>query len=379
MTGARRTPHIPSFCTADLTPIGGRLSDRPEDFVVDEVLPFEPSGSGEHFLVRVCKRGFTTQDAVRLIARAAGVGANEIGSAGMKDKHAITTQWLSTPARGVPPEGWDLPDGLTLVQWAPHNRKLRTGQQLGNRFTIELVGVSEDALARASAICSRLESEGLPNYFGEQRFGRGGDNLEQAFRWLTTGPVRGRQAHFYQKLYPSVLQSEVFNRYVSRRRELGMGHLLQGEVVRLQGTAAMFVVEDPSAELPRLTARDIHPTGPLPGPKIKPASGEAEQLEREILEDVGLGESELTRLGDAAPGARRDVMIYPGPIELAQPAEGRLRLSFYLPSGSFATQLVRELTRAAWLEERRPTTSIQQPSPSDSAPEPSEADPVPAP
>jgi tRNA pseudouridine13 synthase len=325
-------------------PIGGALGPDLDDFVVDEVPAFSPSGGGAHLWVQLEKRGWTTPDAIRAIARAAGVPEREVGSAGMKDKHAVTRQWLSLPS-ATDPGAWQLPEGLMLIAQTRHDKKLRTGQQKGNHFRIRLVGIEPESLERAQEICAELLTRGLPNYFGAQRFGRGGDNVPRAFEWLARGaPMQGKRARFYSKLYASVIQSEVFNRYLTLRSELGLDRLLAGEVVRLEGSASLFVVEDPARELPRLSAGDIHLSGPLPGPKTRAAERDALALERRILDELALDEALLATLARHAPGTRRDLVVIPAELSCRPLENRRLELEFFLPSGSYATELVRQLT-----------------------------------
>jgi tRNA pseudouridine13 synthase len=337
--------HQPQPLSLDLPAAGGAVGPEPEDFLVDEIPLFEPEGSGEHCYVLLRKRRWTTPDAIRALARAAGVRERDVGSAGLKDKHAVTTQWLSLPGAAAPAESWQLPDGLELVQVSKSGRKLRTGQQRGNRFRIRLTGVSEGALERAQAIAARLAERGLPNYFGAQRFGHGGQNLEQALGWLSAGAsTSGPRARFLRKLYPSVIQSEIFNRYVTARLERDPTRLLDGEVVRLDGTNSLFVVDEPEREQPRLAARDLHPTGPMIGPKSKQAERAALELENAVAAGVGLDAESARLLARLAPGARRDVLVWPGSLEI-QALDGALVLAFSLPSGSYATQLISEFTR----------------------------------
>src|SRR6185369_3264042 len=164
---------------------------EPEDFLVDEVPAYAASGKGEHQYVLVRKRLLTTPELVRRVARAVGVNERDIGYAGLKDKYAITTQWLSLSSKTAVTPELDLGPGVEVLQVTRHDNKLRTGHLLGNRFTITLVGVHVDALARANAIAERLRDQGLPNYFGAQRFGHGGRNLTDAISWLARGG-RGR-------------------------------------------------------------------------------------------------------------------------------------------------------------------------------------------
>jgi tRNA pseudouridine13 synthase len=346
------SPHEPPFGSAELPAPGGRIGPEPEDFVVDELPAYEPSGAGEHVWVQIRKRGLTTPDAIHALSRAAGVPEREIGSAGMKDKHAVTSQWLSLPA-STDPSSWVLPDAIELLAHTRHETKLRTGQQRGNRFRIRLIDVAPGALERARAIGNQLERAGLRNYFGGQRFGLRGENLSRALGWLAQGaPMRGKKARFYAKLYSSVVQSELFNRYLTARAELGLERLLAGEVVRLDGSGSLFQVEDPAREAPRLVARDIHPTGPMLGPKTRAAAGEPMALERRVSLELGLDDRMLAALGRHAPGARRDLIVFPGDLEIVALDSERLELAFFLPSGSYATELVRQLTRESLLARR---------------------------
>ncbi len=340
------TPLELPFATADLPGVGGRIGAEPEDFRVDEVPLYFPSGEGEHWYVRIRKRRLTTRAAVAQLARAAGVRERDVGAAGLKDKHAVTTQWLSLPRTPLSPERWTMPEGIELVEFSRHNNKLRTGHLTGNRFTIGLVGLDNAALVRARAILDRLVRSGLYNYFGEQRFGMHGDNLERALAWLRGDERLPRhQERFLTKFYPSVIQSEVFNRYVTLRAARGLEQLLPGEVVRLDGSGALFVVEDPEREAPRLEARDVHLSGPLVGPKMLRAQRLASELEQRAERDAGLSPNDVTELGRHVPGGRRDVLVFPKQAELVW-RDDRLVVSFELPAGSYATVLVRELTRA---------------------------------
>jgi tRNA pseudouridine13 synthase len=348
-----RAPHEPPLSCADLPATGGALGPAPEDFVVDEVLLHQPSGEGEHLFVRIRKRELTTQDALEAIARTAGVHPREVGSAGMKDKHAVTTQWLSLPSSTRPVDGWQLPEGLFVLESTKSVKKLRTGQLTGNHFRLRLTNVPAGGLGRALAIAERLRSAGLPNYFGAQRFGAGGGNLARALFWLSRAPVpRGKRGRFYFKLYPSVVQSEVFNRYLTLRRELGFERLLDGEVVRLDGSGSVFVVDDPERERARLEARDIHPTGPMPGPKMKRAEREAAVLEERTRREAGLAPELEAALGKLVDGTRRDLLVWTKDLAVSEPEPGTLELSFFLPAGSYATGLVRELTRGPFFGER---------------------------
>jgi tRNA pseudouridine13 synthase len=342
--------HEPAVAHPDLPPIGGRVGPEPEDFVVDEVPAYPASGKGEHQYLRVQKRLLTTPELVRRVARACGMNERDVGYAGLKDKYAVTSQWLSVATKKVLSPELDLGPGATLLELTRHDNKLRTGHLLGNRFSITLIDVHEDALGRAQAIAERLRDEGLPNYFGAQRFGHGGRNLPDAISWLSRGG-RGRN-RFEQKLFPSVVQSEVFNRYLSARLALGKQQLIEGEVVRLEGAGAMFRVDDVAKEQPRFAARDLHLTGPMPGPKLRPAAGAALALEQRIGSELGLDENMLDALGRQAPGTRRDLL---SPLrdlsveDVTDRGTRALRLVFTLPAGGYATEVLRQLTHEPFL------------------------------
>lgn len=341
--------HQPPVAYPDLPATGGKVGSTPEDFVVDEVPLYAASGKGEHQYLHLRKRLLTTPDLLRRLARAAGVNERDIGHAGMKDKHAVTTQWVSVQSKQELSTSLDLGPEAQVLAVTRHDNKLRTGHLLGNRFAITLLGVHEGALERAQAIAARLRQDGLPNYFGAQRFGQGGRNLPDALRFLQRG---GRSRNrFEQKLMPSVVQSELFNRYLSARLALGARQLIAGEVVRLEGAGAMFRVDDVAQEQPRHDARDLHLTGPMLGPKMRPAAADALALEQRLTAELGLDEAMLGALGRLAPGARRDLFA---PLELTLEAvtdrdEPALRLAFTLPAGGYATEVLRQLTHEPFL------------------------------
>ncbi|HEX7668755.1 MAG TPA: tRNA pseudouridine(13) synthase TruD [Polyangiaceae bacterium] len=352
-------PAIPPIATSDLPGVGGAIGPAEEDFVVDELPLYAASGEGEHLYVRIQKRGLTTRDAVRALADAANVPVNEVGTAGMKDKHAVTTQWVSLPARRAGArESWkELPESLSIVETSRHGNKLRTGHLAGNRFRIRITGITGDSLARATAILDRIRERGVPNYFGAQRFGRDGEGLSTALEWLRgeagVGPRRRAQA-FERKLYTSVVQAEVFNRYLTARIARGLSEPLPGEVVRLEGSGSLFVVEDTAREMPRWAARDIHPTGPVAGPKMRAAREEPLAMEEEALAALGLDERMRTALGRHGDGTRRDLLLWPKEMTVEESGTDALTVQLVLPSGSYATVLVRELTRETFFRGDQP-------------------------
>lgn len=315
----------------------GQLKRSPEDFQVDEVLGFEPSGEGEHYLVQVRKRGLNTADVARELARHAGVAAAAVSWSGMKDRQALTSQWFGVhiPGREVDWSGFSLP-GCELLSWGRQLRKLRTGSHVANRFLIRLRAVEADR-SDSEWRLEQLTLRGAPNYFGEQRFGRAGNNLAAAQRWFAGGRAPRRNE---RGLLLSAARSEVFNRVLAQRVCDGSWEqALPGEVLILDGRGSLFLATGDEQE--RLQRGEVHPTGPLPGEAgALQVQAEVAELEAAVLaEHAALCEG-LCRQRVSA--ARRALRLWPRDLEWAWEGED-LRLSFTLARGCFATSLVREL------------------------------------
>lgn len=367
----------------DLPATGGRLGPDPEHFLVEEIPAYEPCGDGPHWMVCVQKRMLTTPDLVRFLARASGARPRDVGVAGMKDRVAVTSQWVTLPVQGTrAPETWQLGEGMEVLSVSRHTNKLRTGHLRGNRFALTLVDCDLEAAARAlpdaagqgpegllGAWTSRLAERGFANGFGPQRFGRGGSNLAAAIDWLAAGAPAGRMPRSRRKLLASVLQSELFNRYLAARVALGLDRLLVGEVVRLAGAGAHFVVEDVEAETKRLREADVVPTGPMFGPKMMTAAGEAAELEAATLAGLGITAEDLDALARWAPGTRRDLLTWPAELAIevasspSKVADATSRPSLIvrmrLEPGGYATVALAELTGA---DPRAPRAAGQAPA-----------------
>ena len=327
--------------TGNSTADGPRLRESPEDFVVDEVPLYEPSGEGSHTFLRVEKRMRTTDEVARALARAAGVRAGDVGYAGRKDRMAVTRQWFSVP--GLEPGqalGLELA-GAKVLEAIAHQHKLRTGQLKANRFSLCVRGVDEQHLERAQRALRTLSQLGMPNRFGEQRFGRDGDNAERG-RELLLGKVRAvdrRKARFLV----SALQSAVFNR-VLEQRPLRLDELEAGDVAMVEASGGLFHVEDVERENARAAAFEISPTGPIFGRKSKEATGRPGEREAAACEALGVPpRSQLQPpRGIRIPGTRRALRVRPVGFEMDCELDV-LQLKFELPRGAFATVLVEEL------------------------------------
>lgn len=308
-------PIAPPRAYAQLS-IEGVVRRCPDDFRVDERAAFEPSGEGEHLFLRIEKRGLNTNDVAANLARTFAVAPTDVSFAGMKDRHAATRQWFSvrTPrdAQHVPAAN----DGWRVLESARHARKLRRGDLVGNAFGIRVHDVmgDRDALARR---LDDLRTHGVPNYFGEQRFGRNGANVERARAWICKRP-RPAVSAFQKGLHLSTARALLFNAVLGRRVEArSWDRLILGDV-----------------------AVDGSPTGPLWGRGRSAATEDALQTETDALVVHHEWLDPLEHLGLSQE--RRTLALRPLNFEWSIESD-RLELSFELAAGQFATALLREL------------------------------------
>jgi tRNA pseudouridine13 synthase len=393
------------YLTQDLAGIGGAIKERIEDFAVEELPLYAPSGDGEHTFFEIRKTGLSTFEAVRAIARALGVSPTRIGYAGHKDARAITCQVLSV--EGVPPDAiaaLDLPN--IRVMWAErHRNKLKIGHLRGNRFTIRVRNTYESALPACQAILDVLVRRGVPNYFGPQRFGRRGDSARlgqamvrrdtqgfveaylgqpdanesevlrearsqfdagrwvEALRLLPGGMVDERLVlqvlirtqGDYERAHAAVpkrlrifllsaYQSELFNRVLEARLAT-LDQVRAGDLAMVHPGHSVFRVEDEAAEQPRADRFEISPTGPLFGFKMTQALGRQGELEAAVLAADGLVLEDF-RVGGGikARGARRALRFQVHDPELWY--DDGIVLRFWLSSGCYATALLAEIMKS---------------------------------
>lgn len=323
---------------------GPRLRSEPEDFDVDEIPLYAPAGAGDHTFVRVEKRLRTTEEVAKALSRLADVSPRDVGYAGRKDRVAVTRQWFSVP--GLPPEAalaFEMP-GVRVLEAVRHGHKLRTGQLRGNRFDI-LVRDVDDALAvRAETRLAEILRVGMPNRFGEQRFGRDGDNAAQGLAVLRGERVRGRPPDRRALRFAvSALQSAVFNEALAQRR-LPLDALEAGDLAEVHASGGVFLVEDLAREAPRAAAGEVSATGPIFGSRALEPGGQPRERERAAMAAHGLDpDGPLPRVpGLRLRGARRALRVFPGEASATREGGG-LRLRFTLPAGSYATVLIEEL------------------------------------
>lgn len=313
---------------------------EPEDFIVEELPAFEPSGEGEHLLLTIEKRGMNTAYAAKQIAKWAGIPEMGVGYAGLKDRHAVTRQRMSVhfPKRVSPDIALLQSDDLRVLEHHWHNRKLPRGALAGNRFILILRQVQGERAAIEAKLAA-IRDGGIPNYFGEQRFGRDGDNVEAARRMFAGERMRREQ----RSIYLSAARSELFNAVLGARIAAGDWNTgAEGEVWMLDGTQSVFGPEPATEAIRERAARqDIHPTGPMWG------RGELRsQAAVRAVEEAAVAPFEDLRAG--LEGAdmkqeRRALRVRVRDLAWSWPDAAVLRLDFALAPGSYATEVLAEL------------------------------------
>ena len=392
------------YLTAAFPGTGGVLRETPDDFLVEEIPLYLPCGEGDHLYITVEKRGLTTYDLLSRISRALGVPERELGYAGLKDARATTRQTISVPGAAAEQlAGVDI-EGVRILSAVRHRNKLRVGHLAGNRFVIRIREVRDGALEAAADSLHVLAQAGVPNLFGEQRYGslanshltgrailRG--NFEEAVGFIIGDPAvianpRWRQgAEFFRagdlgaaievlpgrmreerrlladlrkgrsareavlalprkllRLYLSAYQSSLFDRVVAMRLD-SLDVLWTGDLAFRHDNGACFSVEDPAAEQPRADRLEISPSGPLFGYKMTMAKGASGLLEESLLEKEGVRREDFRLPGGLAmEGERRPLRVPLSDADVRED-EGTLVASFTLPRGSYATSVLREIMK----------------------------------
>lgn len=301
-----------------------RLRSQPEDFVVIEELGWEPSGDGEHDYLLIEKTSANTDWVATQLAQYAGVPVKDVGFAGLKDRHAVARQWFSVPRWHSP--DWSALDleGVVVLEVTRHLRKLRRGAHRANQFRIVLRDLVPSAPAAINERIEIIARHGVPNYFGEQRFGRNGANLRLAEDW-----ARGKRLSRQKRgLAISTIRAFHFNQALSQRVADGTwDQLLAGDLANLEGSASVFEVPVVDETLRRRCAdKDIHPAGVLAG-------AESEELPDQWR-------SALARARVEAGNRAFRVGVRHLEVEHG---EATLALQFTLPRGAYATAVLREL------------------------------------
>lgn len=336
---------IPPLLTADLPGCGGVIRAKNEDFEVDEVPSYEPCGEGEHLFLWVEKRGMAPEFFARTIAQRLGISPAAVGTAGLKDRHAFTRQWVSVPHDAEPRLSKLDSDDLRVLRTGRHTNKLKPGHLRGNRFNILIRNPNPDAKDSTNAILDRIRTLGLPNFYGPQRFGRDGSTLDLGWQCLA-GKAPRRIRPFLFRFALSAVQSFLFNDVLARRLWDGLYRkVIPGDVMAKWPAGGMFTTQDPPAEQVRFDAKEIVTAGPMFGKKTFPADGVAAAREAAVLSDNRLSIESFGGFGKLVLGTRRHNLVYLDDLAADWEAEG-LRLRFTLPAGSYATVLLQEVMKA---------------------------------
>ena len=338
------------YITEGLPGIGGKTRITPGHFVVEELPLYEPLGRGKHLYVNLTREGFTTLDIQQRLATLFGVHDGDVGFAGLKDKHARSTQTFSIPIVNVvcTPEAATAQIQRQLpvtVNWSRlHSNKLRIGHLVGNRFVITIMEPDialREAFDRAERVASTLRQTGLPNYFGPQRFGYDGENVRRG-RDIVLGMLSVTN-RWLQRYLVNSYQSHLCNRNLALRLSLGLfDRLLLGDVARKYSTRSLFEVKNVEVEQTRYVSHEISFTAPIYGYEMPTATGIEGELESKVLEESGLTLKSFQQV--KAIGSRRIGRLLPKDLEVKTTPEG-LTLRFSLPKGGFATTVLREFMK----------------------------------
>jgi tRNA pseudouridine13 synthase len=343
----------PPLWTAQWPGIGGRIKQVPEDFEVEEIPAYEPCGTGDFLYLWIEKRDMGAEYFVRQIARRLEIPVGEVGTAGLKDRRAVTRQMVSVPVATAERIGRLDGEGMRVLRVSRHSNKLRPGHLRGNRFRVLVRDVDAGASERLEPILERLRRDGLANFYGGQRFGKQGETVQLGLTQLrgdnaptnTEGPPRQLRNPFLRKLALSAAQSALFNWYLARRLTDGlMRTVLAGDVMCKWPFGGMFVAADLTQEQARFERREIVHAGPIFGRKTFPAAGEAAAREAAVLADAGLKPTAFHGFGKLLSGTRRHNVVYVDDLTAGVESEG-VRLTFTLPAGSYATVLLQEVMK----------------------------------
>ncbi|WOE68990.1 tRNA pseudouridine(13) synthase TruD [Hydrogenimonas thermophila] len=339
------------------SPIYFHFKQTPADFVVTEIPLYDFTGNGEHLILKIRKKALTTWQMLEILSNHLGIRVRDIGYAGLKDKDAMTIQYVSINRKYEDALKSFSHEQIKILETTYHNNKLRIGHLKGNRFFIRLKKVNPTDAKKIDSLLKWISQNGSPNYFGYQRFGRDGDNYEIA-REIVEGKRKMRDRKRREFLM-SAYQSHLFNLWLSKRIEIsrlfeGLNpkelknvfvwndeiinlihkephffKILPGDVASHYPYGKLFVVDDLEADAKRIYNREISPTGLLSGKKAKQATGIAWEIEKEFIEDI------------PAQGSRRYAWIWPENIEGDYKQEvAHYELHFTLPKGAYATVLL---------------------------------------
>ena len=318
----------------------GIIRRHAADYIVDEIPLIEPGGEGEHVWLKIRKRHTNTDYVARQLQALAGVKPMAVSYAGLKDRHALTTQWFSVHLPGTEEPDWSSleSDELEILEAKRHSRKLRRGTLLGNQFKIQVRDIDVDTESLMQRV-DAIQQHGVPNYFARQRFGHGGENIARA-QAMFNGERKIKRHQ--RSIYLSSVRSMLFNYILAQRVEAGSWNCLQpGDICLRTGKRGFFPVAELNEEFSqRLAAGEIHPTAPLWGQGELPVAGETLTLEAQLPLDFPDWCAGLEKAG--LKMERRALRLVPEKLSLARNENG-VSISFNLPAGCYATTVIREL------------------------------------
>lgn len=328
----------------------GCLRQIPEDFHVTEIPLVEPAGDGEHAWLYIRKREANTAWIAKQLAHVAGVRERDVSYAGLKDRHAVTEQWFSVHLPGQADPDWPAinSDEIEVLETTRHTRKLRRGTLRGNVFRIVIRELAANSAVNREQLAQRLEqiaADGVPNYFGEQRFGIEGRNLQLANKLFSGAALKLKRP--LRSLVLSAARSFLFNRVLAVRVEdKNWNAALAGDVLQLDGTHSIFVADNIDADIEqRIAAKDLHPTGPLPGQGGSQPTSRAGDIETAVLDQYPSWGEGLLKAGLKAD--RRSLRLVVSEMAWEWQGDNILTLKFRLPPGAYATSVLREIVKSS--------------------------------
>ena len=335
------------YISKDLPGIGGELKTTPQFFKVTEIPQYLPSGEGQHIYINITRESLSTKEVITSLCELFKISDKDIGTAGLKDKHAQTTQWISISLGA----NASLEETKALIQKElpalkinlidRHINKLKTGHLLGNQFEIIISDVAEMALEKTNLIHTLLSKTGIPNFYGPQRFGSKGDNAK-AGKLILTGEKKCKR-HWMKKLYLSAYQSLLFNKWLTQRIEReDFSNIIEGDSLVKIGGGRSFLFDTEREHLAEFERNEITYTGPIFGHKVNLPLGKALEYEQEIFNSENIDMSEYKK--NKLFGTRREAKIFPKDF-LFRPVEEGILFSFSLSSGCYATSVLREFMK----------------------------------
>jgi len=350
------------FYSLNHSSIDFRFKQTPRDFVVEEIPLYEFSGEGEHLVLFVRKKSMSTMELIGAIARYLNIKNRDIGYAGLKDKHAMTKQYISLHKKHEADLENFNHENIKIISKTYHNNKIKIGHLKGNRFYIKLKKVNPTSAQKLNEALKNISSQGMPNFFGYQRFGNDGNNHILGEK-LAKGEARERNPRV-KRLLINAYQSHLFNLWLSRRLEINalvssfqveeiesllnmpnkevkkmkeQKHpfkLISGDVMEHYPHGRLFYFEGDEEDVQRFNERNISPTGLLCGKKVRLATQNARDIEKDYDDEIN------------ADGARRYAWVYPTDIEgRFKREEAQYEMNFTLPKGSYATVLIEEIAK----------------------------------